>query len=121
MEHNGKLHISGQANNVFIFPGVGLGCILSQAHQVTDKMFLVAAKTLVDCVDEERLAGGAVYPCQSKLRYVSARIAAAVMRQARVDGVGRLMHDDAIEPLIERSMWFPAVSTVQSTRAQKPA
>ena len=38
----------------------------------------------------------------------SAKIAAAVMRQARADGVGRLMHDNAIEPLIERSMWFPA-------------
>ncbi len=107
VEHNGKLHIAGQANNVFIFPGVGLGCILSQAHQVTDSMFLVAAKTLVNCVDEERLEAGAVYPCASKLRYVSAKIAAAVMRQARLEGVGRLMHDDAIEPLIERSMWFP--------------
>jgi malic enzyme len=107
VEHGGKTHIAGQANNVFVFPGVGLGCILSQAHQVTDKMFLVAAKTLVDCVDQERLNAGAVYPCQSKLREVSAKIAAAVMRQARADGVGRLMHDDAIEPLIQRSMWFP--------------
>ncbi len=107
LERDGKLHIFGQANNVFIFPGVGLGCILSQAHQVTDSMFLVAAKTLADCVAQDRLDAGAVYPCQSKLRYVSARIAAAVMRTARLDGVGRLMHDDAIEPLIERSMWFP--------------
>ena len=107
VEHNGKTHIPGQANNVFVFPGIGLGCILSQSHQVTDNMFLVAAKTLGDCVDEERLVAGAVYPDQSKLRYVSAKIAAAVMRQARAEGVGRLMHDDAIEPLIERSMWFP--------------
>jgi malic enzyme len=107
VQHNGQTHVAGQANNVFIFPGVGLGAILSQAHQVTDNMFLAAAKTLADCVDEQRLAAGAVYPCQSKLREVSARIAAAVMRQARADGVGRLMHDDAIEPLIRKSMWFP--------------
>ena len=104
-----RLHVFGQANNVFIFPGVGLGCILSQAHQVTDKMFLVAAKTLADCVDHrtgwmrERCTRASPNCVMSAPTLPPPSCGKPV-----VDGVGRLMHDDAIEPLIERSMWFPA-------------
>lgn len=107
VEHNGRTQVIGQGNNVFIFPGVGLGCIVSEAHEVTDAMFLTAARTLADCVSPARLDKGAIYPDQSELRDVSRRIACAVVRQVQAEHRGRFIHDDQIESLVESSMWWP--------------
>ncbi|MCH7591922.1 MAG: NAD-dependent malic enzyme [Planctomycetes bacterium] len=107
VQYNGKTHIIGQSNNVFIFPGVGLACILSQAKEVTDRMFLVASRALADCITEERLDAGAVFPDQDDLRNVTRKVALAVMREAQQESSGRHASDKELEQTITDAMWFP--------------
>jgi len=105
--HAGVRHVIGQANNVFVFPGVGLGTVLSGAPEVDEPVFLVAARTLADCVSAERLALGALFPEQSELRAVSRRIAAAVVRHASERNLGRRFPDEEIEQVVETASWYP--------------
>jgi len=105
---DGRSHIIGQANNVFIFPGMGLGAIAAEAREITDEMFLLAAETLAGMVSPERLAAGALYPAVSELREVSRQIAAKVVCQSRDCGVGRLYRDDEVMDAVDSAVWFPA-------------
>lgn len=107
VKHAGKTIHIGQGNNVFIFPGVGLGAILAEAREISDGMFMAAARALADFVDDAQLATGSVYPRADQLRAVCARTAAAVLRRARDEGLGRIVRDDEVETVVERAMWFP--------------
>jgi malic enzyme len=104
---DGRSHVIGQANNVFIFPGMGLGAIVAEAREITDEMFLLAAETLAGMVSEERLAAGALYPAVSELREVSRQIAAKVVCQSRDCGVGRLYRDGEVMEAVDSAIWFP--------------
>ena len=104
---NGVDHVIGQANNVFIFPGLGLGAIVAEAREITDEMFLLAARTLAEMVTPARLAVGALYPSVSELRRVSREIAAKVVCQSRDCGVGRLYRDDEVFDAVDSAMWYP--------------
>jgi malic enzyme len=105
---DGVSHVIGQANNVFIFPGMGLGAIVAEAREITDEMFLLAAGTLAEMVSPARLAAGALYPSISELREVSRQIAAKVVCQSRDCGVGRLYRDEEVIDAVDSAIWFPA-------------
>lgn len=107
VEYKGKMLCPGQGNNVFIFPGVGLGAIVAEARQVTDSMFLAAARTLAQCVSEERLAQGSLYPDPSDLRMVSQKIAEAVVKEAKNLNLGKMIPDEDISSTVQKMMWYP--------------
>jgi malic enzyme len=107
VEYNGQRHVVGQANNVFVFPGVGLGCILSKVGVIEDDIFLVAAQRLAALVSHERLQSGVIYPDQSELRTVSACIAEAVVREVRREQTDREAGNEWIAELVSDAMWYP--------------
>jgi malate dehydrogenase (oxaloacetate-decarboxylating) len=76
-----KIHI-GQGNNVLIFPGVGLGALLGGIREITDEMLTAAAFTLAGMVSDAELSSGMLFPAVSRLREVSAAVAAAVVSAA---------------------------------------
>ena len=96
----------GQANNVFIFPGLGLGAIVSEASHISDAMVLVAARTLAAAVTADRLAAGALYPPIPGLRAVSRAIALAVAREAILSGLAP--PNESLEADLDAAMWWPA-------------
>jgi malic enzyme len=100
--------VVGQANNVFIFPGVGLGALVAEAREVTDEAFMVAAQTLASSVTRDRLEAGAIYPPISDLRAIAREIAVAVVRCLRDTGYGRQLPDAAIAPAVDQAMWTPS-------------
>ena len=103
----GKTYNPGQGNNSYIFPGVGLGVVVSGARHVTDEMFEAAARTLAAQVTEDDMANGRIYPVLSRIREVSAAIATAVAEIAYHDGLATEAEPDDLAAHVRDFMYNP--------------
>ncbi|MCX6868716.1 MAG: hypothetical protein NTV46_21440 [Verrucomicrobia bacterium] len=91
------------------FPGVGLGALVVEATEITERMFLAAARTLADLVTEDDLALGRIYPSLTRIREVSVFIATAVAKEAIHAGLaGVPLADDEVESAVRQSVYHPA-------------
>lgn len=107
IEMDGKTFIPGQGNNAYIFPGVGLGIILSRSNIISDDLFLTAANTLSSLVSDEELYNGQVYPSLSNIRSVSKKIAVSVAKKAMSDGLTNIPLPQNLENHLDSIIYNP--------------
>ena len=109
-DYRGTRFTIGQGNNALLYPGLGLGIIVSGASRVTDGMLLAAARAVAGQVDPTA-PGAALLPPVENLRASSATVAVAVARQAQADGVAVARHDNLIQA-VQDAMWEPVYPEV---------
>ncbi|MGW2549354.1 NAD-dependent malic enzyme [Streptomyces sp. NPDC001635] len=113
VDYGGVTYRIGQANNALLYPGLGLGTIVSGASQVTAGMLLAAARAVADQVDVSG-QGASLLPSVENLRESSAITATAVVEAALEDGVATCKPTD-IGEAVREAMWQP-VYTDGATR-----
>ena len=97
----------GQANNVFVFPGIGLGTIVSSASRVTDAMIAAASSALAATLSDSDLHEGRLVPHISRLWDVCGEVGMAVAKQAISDDVAPPMSDDELADRLATYRWIP--------------
>jgi malate dehydrogenase (oxaloacetate-decarboxylating)(NADP+) len=107
VEYEGRTFVPGQGNNAYIFPGLGLGAIAAEARLVTDEMFFTAAKVLAHEVLDSDLRQGRIYPALTRIRDVSAVIAAAVAEVAFKRDLARIPKPEALHDHVRSMMYDP--------------
>ncbi|XP_020220101.1 NAD-dependent malic enzyme 59 kDa isoform, mitochondrial [Cajanus cajan] len=115
---NGQVGHVNQANNMYLFPGIGLGTLLSGAHHITDGMLQAAAQCLASYMTDEDVQKGILYPSIDCIRNVTAEVGAAVLRAAVAEGQAEGQGDAGVKELenmskedsveyVRGNMWYP--------------
>ncbi|KNC81342.1 hypothetical protein SARC_06328 [Sphaeroforma arctica JP610] len=114
VELNGKTFLPGQANNLYIFPGLGLGSLVIGAKRVTDEMVMAASETLAKLVTKEEAELGMVYPNLDRIREISVSIASAVAETAVKQGLANPLEEGTMEDLMRANMYYPKYHPIQT-------
>lgn len=107
VQYFGREFYPGQGNNVYIFPGMGLGVTFANATTIPDELFLVAAQTLAAQVTDKNIEQGTVYPALNIIRKISLKIATAIAERAFELGIARNKRPKNIEQTISKYMYNP--------------
>ena len=103
----GRKLYPAQGNNVYIFPGIGMGVMVSGALRVTDEMFLVAARVVAGEITEADLNIGRLFPALPRIREVSLAVAMAVAEVAYARGLAVKPRPVDLEAAIRSLMFEP--------------
>lgn len=104
---DGRRNLVAQANNAYIFPGLGLAIIVCQIQRVTDSMFLAAADALAGATTPAELRQGAVYPAIARMREVSV----AVVRVGYREGLATVLEPTGLREYLHSALCEPAYPT----------
>ena len=105
VEYAGRRFEIAQANNALVFPGIGLGVVVSKASRVSDRMIAAAAEAVAEIVDVAPY-GRALLPSISQLRRVSGTVAIKVAQTAYEEGLSQVRLEDPVQQIYE-AMWQP--------------
>ncbi len=105
--YGGREFRTGQGNNAYVFPGIGLGAVVAGARHIPEAFFLTAARTVAGMVSSADLEAGALYPRLRDIRQVSLAIATALVEQAHALGLARRARPADVKAEIERYVYEP--------------
>jgi malate dehydrogenase (oxaloacetate-decarboxylating) len=110
--YGGATYCIPQANNAMIFPGLGLGTIVTRARVISDGMFVAAAAEIADMVDPSQL-GAPILPPMEHMQDVSIRVAVAVATAAVREGLARVTPPD-VQTAVRNAMWQPCYRRIEA-------
>ena len=105
VSYKGVNYVIGQANNALIYPGLGLGMLASEASLLTDEMIAAAADSLSGITDITK-PGAPVLPPFKYVGEVSIKVAEAVAKKAKEQGLARAKEQDMVKA-VHDFKWYP--------------
>ncbi|KAI9492228.1 malate dehydrogenase [Zychaea mexicana] len=108
VEYDGQTYEIAECNNSFVFPGIGLGCIVGRTKHCTDQMIFAAANAISECSPSTKSKDRtkSLLPDINDARHVSAKVATAVVREAIKQGESRRQFED-VQKVVQEFMWEP--------------
>ncbi|CAL4925769.1 unnamed protein product [Urochloa decumbens] len=124
---NGKTGYANQANNMYLFPGIGLGALLSGARIISDGMLEAGAECLASYITDDDIQKGILFPPVSSIRHITAQVGAAVLRAAVAEDLAEGCDDVGPKELasmseletvdyVAQKMWYPIYSPLVSKK-----